>query len=99
MPMKPVVGVSSVSPKGQVTLPADIRRALGINAGDKVIMTLEPDGVVYLRRLKAVDEVFGSLHISADVQLSDWKAVEAMIADEIADELSRSMNREKRPLG
>jgi AbrB family looped-hinge helix DNA binding protein len=36
---------SSVSPKGQITLPAEIRRALGIKPKDKVAISLQ-DGEV-----------------------------------------------------
>jgi len=31
------VGVSSISEKGQVTVPKEIREALGLKAGDKVV--------------------------------------------------------------
>ena len=37
--------VSSVSPKGQITLPAEVRRQLGVKPKDKVTVTLE-DGRV-----------------------------------------------------
>ena len=33
--------VSSVSPKGQITLPAEVRKQLGVKPKDKVAITLE----------------------------------------------------------
>lgn len=38
---------TTLTRKGQITIPADIRRALAINEGDRVIVTLE-DGQVRL---------------------------------------------------
>jgi AbrB family looped-hinge helix DNA binding protein len=43
-----IEGVSTVTRKGQVTVPIEIRRALGIKRGDKVAFTLE-DGQAKLR--------------------------------------------------
>jgi bifunctional DNA-binding transcriptional regulator/antitoxin component of YhaV-PrlF toxin-antitoxin module len=37
--------VSSVSPKGQVTLPMEYRKALGVKPRDKVTMVLEGDSI------------------------------------------------------
>jgi len=39
----------TVTKKGQVTIPLPMRRALGIKEGEKVIFSLEGDGV-YLRK-------------------------------------------------
>jgi antitoxin PrlF len=39
------VGVSSVTSKGQVTIPKDIREALGVSEGDKVIFQADGDTV------------------------------------------------------
>ena len=33
-----------VTQKGQVTIPLEVRRALGIHPGSEVWLTLEPDG-------------------------------------------------------
>ena len=37
--------VSSVSPKGQVTIPSEMRRRLGVKPKDKVTFRYEGDGV------------------------------------------------------
>ena len=38
--------VGSVSTKGQVTIPNEMRRKLGLNPGDKVRMTIEDEKIV-----------------------------------------------------
>ena len=43
------VGVSTVSKKGQVTIPIDARRRLKVAAGDKVLFKIEGDKVLLLR--------------------------------------------------
>ena len=43
------VGVSTVSEKGQVTIPIDARRRLKVAAGDKVLFKIEGDNVLLLR--------------------------------------------------
>lgn len=38
--------ISTVSSKGQITVPVKIRRHLGINSTDKVAFVIKPDGSV-----------------------------------------------------
>lgn len=40
---------ATVTSKGQVTIPADIRRAVGIEAKDRLSFTPMPDGTIVLR--------------------------------------------------
>jgi antitoxin PrlF len=49
--------VATISSKGQVTIPKEIRRELGVSAPDKVLFSTNADGEVVLRpvRLKASD--------------------------------------------
>jgi antitoxin PrlF len=52
---------SSVSPKGQVTIPVEIRRLLGVKPKDRVRFEVE-DGRVRLRPARsALDELYRSL--------------------------------------
>lgn len=41
--------VSTVTSKGQVTIPLEVRKYLGIKTNDKVAFVIEQDGVVRLR--------------------------------------------------
>ncbi len=40
--------VSTVTSKGQVTIPVEVRKHLGVSTKDKIIFILEPDGTVRL---------------------------------------------------
>jgi len=41
---------STLTSKGQITLPAELRRRWGLKPGDRVDFTLQDDGRVVLRR-------------------------------------------------
>lgn len=59
----PYKSQSTLTSKGQITLPAELRRRWGLKPGDRVDFTLEDDGRVVLRRwvrrsiLEARDEL------------------------------------------
>lgn len=40
---------STITTKGQVTIPKHVRDRLGVKAGDRVTFTVLPDGVVLMR--------------------------------------------------
>ena len=46
--MDAVLDMSTVTSKGQVTIPAGVRRAIGVGAGDKVLFVRRDDGTVAL---------------------------------------------------
>jgi AbrB family looped-hinge helix DNA binding protein len=53
---------STLTSKGQTTIPKDIRDSLGIKSGDRMSFTLMPDGTVLLRvKNKSVMSLAGSL--------------------------------------
>lgn len=39
-----------IGPKGQMTLPKDVRATLQIDDGDRVLLSVEPDGKVVLEK-------------------------------------------------
>jgi antitoxin PrlF len=80
-----------VTRKGQVTIPADIRRALGIEEGDKVAFVLEDDQVKLTRKGSVVEQTAGALksNIPALSLREEREAAEQAIAEE-ALERSRS---------
>lgn len=41
--------VSTITSKGQVTIPAEVRRHLALHVKDKVVFEIEDDGTVVLR--------------------------------------------------
>ena len=40
---------ATITSKGQVTIPADIRKALGLTAGERVVFTRLDDGTTVMR--------------------------------------------------
>lgn len=54
---------ATLSSKGQMTIPKEIRASLGMKAGDRMTFTLMPDATVIMRvKRKSISEVAGSLH-------------------------------------
>jgi len=80
---------SKVTRKGQVTVPADVRKALGLQRGDRVSFFLK-DGEVRLKRADSVaDRTAGALR-NPEVPFPGLKAereaFERMVAEEVARE-------------
>jgi AbrB family looped-hinge helix DNA binding protein len=53
--------MSSMTRKGQVTIPKEVRDALGLKPFDKVEIYLDNNGEAKLRRVLSLEEVAGSL--------------------------------------
>jgi antitoxin PrlF len=47
--------ISTVTQKGQATIPAEIRKLLGIRTGDKVLFKKDKKGRVHIERYEAPD--------------------------------------------
>jgi antitoxin PrlF len=51
---------AAVTSKGQITIPADIRRAMGLKTKDRVIFTVMPDGTTVMRaKTKSIEQLKG----------------------------------------
>lgn len=78
-----------VSDKGQITLPADVRKKLGVRAKSRVELDIR-DGEVVLRPVKSLRELSGILHEYAKGVTADWETVrtetERIVAEEVARE-------------
>jgi AbrB family looped-hinge helix DNA binding protein len=78
-----------VQEKGQVTLPAAIRKQLGIKKGDLVAVEVTPDGVLITPRavlaIKALDEI-GAILRDKGVTLEEWMESGREIREELARE-------------
>ena len=54
---------STLTSKGQTTIPKEIRDSLGMKAGDRMTFTLMPDATVVMRvKSKSLTELAGALH-------------------------------------
>ena len=63
---------SKLSRKGQVTIPGEIRRAMGLGAGDLLAYELREGGIL-LKRVESFDNEF---HIALSVTLGEWASPE-----------------------
>lgn len=53
----------TLTSKGQITIPKEIRDGLGMKSGDRMTFTLMPDGTVVMRvKSKSVAGLAGALH-------------------------------------
>jgi AbrB family looped-hinge helix DNA binding protein len=79
--------LSSVSPKGQVTLPVEIRRQLGIKPKDKVAFRLDHGKVELTPAPAALEESYQA--IPALTPPRSWKEIEALVGEETAQAIAR----------
>jgi antitoxin PrlF len=82
--------ISTVTSKGQVTVPVAVRRHLGIGAHDKVAFVLDESGAVRLSvphypTIQSLRGIAGSLS-----RPRSWQEIEEIAQEEHADEVARS---------
>jgi AbrB family looped-hinge helix DNA binding protein len=77
--------IVTVGPKGRVVIPAPIRRALDLEEGSELVVTLEHDGVLLLPR-SAVRKRLRSM----------FAGVERSLADELISERRAAAAEESR---
>jgi AbrB family looped-hinge helix DNA binding protein len=60
------VSIATITSKGQVTIPKDVRERLGLRAGDRLNFQIDADGKLKLTTVsRRVDQVFGMLSSKA----------------------------------
>lgn len=62
---------SSLTIKGQVTIPIDIRNQLGLKPGDKVGLVIEDNHVVLFRKESNIESSFGICDAKKSATLKD----------------------------
>lgn len=85
--------VSPVTRKGQVTIPLEVRRRLGVGAPDRVAFVVEEDGV----RLKPATTTLASLYGSVPALPNESTDLEREIDAAMAEEAARIVDRLERP--
>lgn len=74
---------SSLTSKGQVTIPVEIREQLGFHAGDKVGFLVEDDHVILFRKENDIQAAFGICKPKRSASLDDIeKAIRKRGSDE-----------------
>jgi AbrB family looped-hinge helix DNA binding protein len=80
-----------VTRKGQVTIPVDIRRALGIKEGDKVAFVVEDNQIKLTRKGSVVEQTAGALQSDMPglSPQEERKAAEEAIAADVLRRMPR----------
>jgi len=78
--------IANVSNKGQITLPAAIRRQLGIAPLSQVEIITRDDEVV-IRPVKRLTELAGILHAYARPDAPDWDTIREQTETAVAEEV------------
>jgi len=80
--------ITTVTAKGQVTIPKAIREALGITAGDQLLFAVDGDrAVVTPLPRRPLDELYGAL--PATRPYSGQEAIREEVRRELGQRLSR----------
>ena len=81
--------LATMTSKGQLTVPAEVRRTLGLMRGDKVAFVIDDGGAVELRAPHYPD--VASLRGAAGTlpRPMSWEQVEQTVADERAEAYRR----------
>jgi antitoxin PrlF len=89
--------VATITSKGQLTLPAAVRRQLGIDVGDKVAIVIEDEEGARLRRIEHdVRSVRGLIATPPGLESQDFdELIEEAMADH-ADQLMSRLGEETR---
>jgi len=79
---------ATITSKGQITIPKEVRDSLNISAGDKVDFFLTGDGEAILRPVtRSVDEAFGIL---------SHRAMKKVETENMDEELRKGFRRKHR---
>lgn len=84
--------ISSVSPKGQITIPAEIRRVLGVGPKDKIAFLLEDGRVEITPARSPLDALYQA--VPALNPPRSWSEIEQIVRDEQAERAAKSARKE-----
>ncbi len=81
--------IATMTTKGQLTVPIEVRRQLGLKAGDKVLFQFEGQEVKLVPAASRLAAGYQSLP-PLD-QPREWDEVEATVAEEQAEQYARQL--------
>ena len=83
---------STLTSKGQVTIPVEIRRHLGIHTNDKITFVIQPEGTVQVKTPKypTIASLAGAA--SKLKKPLSWKEIKTIIHDEQAETYAKKNN-------
>jgi antitoxin PrlF len=72
---EPTVETSTLTSKGQVTIPSEVRKRLGLHSGDPVGFVVGGDTVRLVRRESRIEAAFGLIKSEASLSVEDMERV------------------------
>ncbi len=84
---------STVTQKGQVTIPREVRQRLGLGTPDRITFVLDDDGVRLKPSTMTLDSLFGSVPALAEQESVDFEDQIEDVMNDRADQIMREMNR------
>lgn len=84
---------ATITSQGQVTIPAEVRRILGVSKHDKVTFIIEGDGVRLIPTRFTFESAFGSIPAIPGMSADFDEEIEAAMSDEVDRKLRRSTSR------
>ena len=82
------MSTATLTSKGQITIPKQVRDALGLEAGDRIEFLVRPNGVVELfPRVRDLMSLAGTVHVGAGASSG---SLDASIAAAVSEEFERS---------
>ena len=77
-----------ISDKGQITIPANLRRQFGMAAKTRVEIEPRDEGLL-IKRVKSISELSGIFHEYAEGKTTDWDAIREEAMRVVAKEVAR----------
>lgn len=81
--------IATVTSKGQVTIPVEVRRALGIKPRDRVAFTLTDGGATVRPAVSALDRIAGSVKPRKTPE--DFAELRQLVKEEVARRVREEM--------
>ncbi|WP_304459171.1 AbrB/MazE/SpoVT family DNA-binding domain-containing protein [Alicyclobacillus sendaiensis] len=96
-----MMSIVKVSPKYQITVPSELREALGLQPGDKLLFHQKPNGEVVIRRVPRVSaqQLAGSLARASGKMIPYVPLEEArrITYDELAQRMASELQQTDSP--
>jgi AbrB family looped-hinge helix DNA binding protein len=86
--------ISTVTQKGQVTIPVEVRRYLGVDAPDKIMFVLDGDEVLLRPVPRTFEQLFGAVPALRGGESSDFEKEITEALDDEADRLAQELAAE-----
>jgi len=85
--------VSTITSKGQVTIPVEVRRHLGLDTGAKIAFVIDPDGVRVRPVRFTLESIFGSIEPLPGTTTEDFERQIEETTEEATERVVAAMRR------